>query len=162
MHFNCKKETQYTNLDLKPVSACSVQVRLSQLSTSRRAESEATGMLAVSLSQAPVPALGLAVMIPLLKTQIMMRWTRSCFWKPILISDQSFTFRNKGMLQSWFDGVERLPDSWPLPRLSLSIDESWRADSSPSSCQLRNPRFTIAFFVQWILRDGDATVGGSA
>ena len=52
MHFNGKKETQYTNLDLKPVSACSVQVRLSQLSTSRRAESEATGMLAVSLSQA--------------------------------------------------------------------------------------------------------------
>ena len=59
MHFNGKKGTQYTNLDLKPVSACSAQVRLSQLSTSRRAESEAqltrkmidTGMMAVSLSQ---------------------------------------------------------------------------------------------------------------
>ena len=35
--------------------------------------------------------------------------------------NQSRTFRLRGSL-SWFDGVERLPDSWPFARLSLSID----------------------------------------
>ena len=36
--------------------------------------------------------------------------------------NQSRAFRHRGGLHFWFDGVERLPDSWPFARLSLSID----------------------------------------
>ena len=35
---------------------------------------------------------------------------------------KSDEFGSAGALQEWFAGVERLPDSWPMARLSLTID----------------------------------------
>ena len=35
---------------------------------------------------------------------------------------KSEDFDSVGALQEWFGGVERLPDSWPMARLSLTID----------------------------------------
>ena len=35
---------------------------------------------------------------------------------------KSSQFNSAGGLQEWFDGVERLPDSWPMARLAITLD----------------------------------------